>query len=510
MSQNQSNLKLQSNPESPQSNNFLGKKSLFSVTNVTNTPKSIKENLFQKKIRERKPKIKKKEQEEQIDKNDGRWSQEEHLKFLKGVVIYGKNWKKIQSLIGTRTSTQARSHAQKYFYKLKNYKNDLLGLDFTKDSVANLVDMVNQIKSDDKEFVIRLMNSININEGNDNLNDKKFLLKKNKPLKNVIINFDKKKHPDKNIFDANNIIKNNKNTLISEYEEDDNDNDVDIVNQGNAGGINLEEKEDNSGEQIKNDGDKNIFKQNNLKTFEKNENDTDKLNLNDKNGEISQKESKEFDTNNKLIRPKINDINDVIKNINKMNKEVKSANNLSQSKQQNNFGVFNQSPLQNNQNSVFKAATTPKLNEPIFNSNLLNYYPSLPYLANPNYLFGNYFYPTQPIPFYCPPFNPYVPPQNVSDNNLNININNNTYYQQFFDLESFRNFLSNNLFLDPPEKVNLYTNFPLPFISNSVFNNNNNSFSSLPNDNNNNINNNNINKQNINKDLSNIEDKKIC
>ena len=34
-------------------------------------------------------------------------------KFLEAIEIYGRDWKKVQDYVGTRTSTQARSHAQK-------------------------------------------------------------------------------------------------------------------------------------------------------------------------------------------------------------------------------------------------------------------------------------------------------------------------------------------------------------------------------------------------------------
>eukprot|EP00831_Metopus_contortus_P003009 TRINITY_DN11122_c0_g2_i6.p1 TRINITY_DN11122_c0_g2~~TRINITY_DN11122_c0_g2_i6.p1 ORF type:complete len:264 (+),score=29.34 TRINITY_DN11122_c0_g2_i6:168-959(+) len=49
---------------------------------------------------------------------DGRWTAEEHKKFLVCLRQYGRCWKKIQTIIGTRTATQVRSHAQKYFAKL--------------------------------------------------------------------------------------------------------------------------------------------------------------------------------------------------------------------------------------------------------------------------------------------------------------------------------------------------------------------------------------------------------
>jgi len=49
----------------------------------------------------------------------GRWTQEEHKKFIQGLFLYGNDWKQIQSLIETRSCPQARSHAQKFFVKLQ-------------------------------------------------------------------------------------------------------------------------------------------------------------------------------------------------------------------------------------------------------------------------------------------------------------------------------------------------------------------------------------------------------
>jgi SHAQKYF class myb-like DNA-binding protein len=43
----------------------------------------------------------------------GRWTKEEHHKFLEAIQIYGRDWKQVQYYVGTRSSTQARSHAQK-------------------------------------------------------------------------------------------------------------------------------------------------------------------------------------------------------------------------------------------------------------------------------------------------------------------------------------------------------------------------------------------------------------
>ena len=59
----------------------------------------------------------------EIDENkykEGAWTNEEHEKFIEGILKYGNQWKNIQFLIRTRTSTQIRSHAQKFVKKIKN------------------------------------------------------------------------------------------------------------------------------------------------------------------------------------------------------------------------------------------------------------------------------------------------------------------------------------------------------------------------------------------------------
>jgi SHAQKYF class myb-like DNA-binding protein len=50
--------------------------------------------------------------------NQGRWTCYEHYKFLEALKKFGKEWQKVQQHVNTRTSTQARSHAQKFFVKL--------------------------------------------------------------------------------------------------------------------------------------------------------------------------------------------------------------------------------------------------------------------------------------------------------------------------------------------------------------------------------------------------------
>lgn len=47
----------------------------------------------------------------------GRWTNEEHDRFLQGMSQFGRRWTKIAEVVGTRTTIQVRSHAQKWEIK---------------------------------------------------------------------------------------------------------------------------------------------------------------------------------------------------------------------------------------------------------------------------------------------------------------------------------------------------------------------------------------------------------
>ena len=96
----------------------------------------------------------KKKSSENFIFNEGRWTKEEHEKFLEGIVLYGINWKKIKTLIETRTLMQVRSHAQKFFYKMKTCKDESLGINFTSNTIHNIRDMINQIKNNNSNYNI--------------------------------------------------------------------------------------------------------------------------------------------------------------------------------------------------------------------------------------------------------------------------------------------------------------------------------------------------------------------
>ena len=56
------------------------------------------------------------------NKGTGRWSKEEHRKFIGALKFYGKCWKKIEFYIGTPTANQIRSDAKNIFNKTNKIK----------------------------------------------------------------------------------------------------------------------------------------------------------------------------------------------------------------------------------------------------------------------------------------------------------------------------------------------------------------------------------------------------
>ena len=86
----------------------------ISEPNQVSNIESIKEDNINEKLSENENKL-----EENSNGNNGRWEKKEHLRFLAGCLLYKNNWKKVETYVRTRTSTQIRSHAQKYLKKLE-------------------------------------------------------------------------------------------------------------------------------------------------------------------------------------------------------------------------------------------------------------------------------------------------------------------------------------------------------------------------------------------------------
>ena len=69
----------------------------------------------------------------------GRWAEDEHQKFIDGILQYGNEWKKVQQIIKTRSSTQARSHAQKFFQRIKKIIKSKEGDFNDKDKIVEII-----------------------------------------------------------------------------------------------------------------------------------------------------------------------------------------------------------------------------------------------------------------------------------------------------------------------------------------------------------------------------------
>ena len=150
-----------------------------------------------------------------------RWTEEERNRFIQGIALVGINWKKIKTLIPTRTAVQVRSHAQKFFLRMKLCKDENLGIDFTLESVNNIKDMINQIKSKNPNynviFILRKLSHGYVNRGffkkikkiNNNRNKIYNNIQKNED-KNKLIKLDENNNDiNKNYILNHNLFENN-------------------------------------------------------------------------------------------------------------------------------------------------------------------------------------------------------------------------------------------------------------------------------------------------------------
>ena len=99
--------------------------------------------------------------DEKEENLNGRWNQEEHIRFIKGCLLYGNNWKKVKKYVKTRSSAQIRSHAQKYLIKLnKKYhsydfgKNKFGNNNLDNEVIESIVNDFNNVDMDNVEKMI--------------------------------------------------------------------------------------------------------------------------------------------------------------------------------------------------------------------------------------------------------------------------------------------------------------------------------------------------------------------
>ena len=137
---------------------------------------SLENNFLQKKLFQISTiKYEKNKETKNVFNRHGYWHKFEHKKFIEALYLYNCDWVKIHAHLKSRTYKQVRSHAQKFYLKLKSFKDEELGLDFTSPYVKDVKDIIKIIK--EKE-------SINQNCGK--LYLKEYLLAKILTKKNLI------------------------------------------------------------------------------------------------------------------------------------------------------------------------------------------------------------------------------------------------------------------------------------------------------------------------------------
>ena len=95
--------------------------------------------------------------------SSGRWNLEEHKKFLEAIIKYGNDWKEVQKYIGTRSSSQARSHAQKFFIKLKQAQSKSkisTMIDYSNSSIKSFYDALHSLEPDKKQNIINELENV--------------------------------------------------------------------------------------------------------------------------------------------------------------------------------------------------------------------------------------------------------------------------------------------------------------------------------------------------------------
>jgi len=67
----------------------------------------------------------------------GRWTSKEHEQFMECLKHYGRDWDKLEEMIPTRTNIQIRSHAQKFFERIRKEFNTEDPMDYVKKNLCD-------------------------------------------------------------------------------------------------------------------------------------------------------------------------------------------------------------------------------------------------------------------------------------------------------------------------------------------------------------------------------------
>lgn len=90
---------------------------LHKVVKKSNSNKTQKL-LSQTNIKNRRLNRKRLKNIENSELRDGRWFLNEHMRLLKGILLYSNCWPKVRDVVRTRSTNQIRSHTQKYLLSI--------------------------------------------------------------------------------------------------------------------------------------------------------------------------------------------------------------------------------------------------------------------------------------------------------------------------------------------------------------------------------------------------------
>jgi len=287
--------------------------------------------------------------ETKIKFNSGRWTKEEHNKFIRGLIEFGNDWKKVQKIIKSRSSSQSRSHAQKFFLKLKNSiksakigneQNELFEYIFEENkSILDLND-IKLTEEEKKQLLNIIISSINLFDKN------------KKGNKIVILNSENYNNYSYNNYKDKFITKSNNNSFHSDEDEEDLSqeqikNNNENNDYKNIKFINNKRKrsnyENNNSENNKSNKDKKIFY---IKKCTKYKYSEDFLiNKENNNSKLTSNNNGNNKPKNKTITQKFNIYNNTneVNGVGANNNNNKNINNIS-----NNFSINNN----NNNNNI--------------------------------------------------------------------------------------------------------------------------------------------------------------
>ena len=145
----------------------------------------------------------------------GRWKEDEHKRFVEAIIKYGNDWKQVQRYVKTRSSTQARSHAQKFFVKIKKAKILDFNLDLSKTSIKMFHDMIKEAPQEKYDKILSALNSVAFERGSNYEKKKREKIYIRDNLNDKNINFIHNNILKENEFDNNNNLNVTINEIIN-------------------------------------------------------------------------------------------------------------------------------------------------------------------------------------------------------------------------------------------------------------------------------------------------------